>query len=270
MEQLEESMNQELNQRIPHFNLKSKILCRVVHTQLLAEQDMDAQSDPTSPDECKSESARPTVRSFYKVLTTSDTSTHGGFTVLRKHANECLPALDMTQATPTQELSAYDLHRTEWRFKNIFRGQLRRHLLTTGWSTFLTNKQLVDGDSFVFLRGKQLITCWSQTSKHAFRRSCNCITCGFNSDAVCGLLQTKARDDNDDDAINFRFNFIEVFMFFRVLTIHGSDDPIVRVEEVLEFAKVIPNHKLHIIEGADLRFSKHQDELISNVLSFIK
>ncbi|KAF5800887.1 putative transcription factor ARF family [Helianthus annuus] len=165
MEQLEASMNQELNQRIPHFNLKSKILCRVVHTQLLAEQDTDEvyaqitllpeadQSDPTSPDECKPEPARPTVHSFCKVLTASDTSTHGGFSVLRKHANECLPALDMTQATPTQELSAYDLHRTEWRFKHIFRGQPRRHLLTTGWSTFVTNKRLVAGDSFVFLRG---------------------------------------------------------------------------------------------------------------------
>ncbi|KAI3693693.1 hypothetical protein L1987_76643 [Smallanthus sonchifolius] len=165
MEQLEASTNQELNQRIPLFNLKSKILCRVVHTQLMAEQDTDEvyaqitllpetdQSDPTSPDECLPEPVRPTVHSFCKVLTASDTSTHGGFSVLRKHANECLPALDMTQATPTQELSAFDLHGTEWRFKHIFRGQPRRHLLTTGWSTFVTNKRLVAGDSFVFLRG---------------------------------------------------------------------------------------------------------------------
>ncbi|KAJ0724024.1 putative feruloyl esterase [Helianthus annuus] len=56
----------------------------------------------------------------------------------------------------------------------------------------------------------------------------------------------------------------------KVLTVHGSDDSIVRVEEALEFAKVIPNHKLHIIQGANHGFSKHQDELISNVLSFIK
>ncbi|KAI3711554.1 hypothetical protein L1987_70093 [Smallanthus sonchifolius] len=56
----------------------------------------------------------------------------------------------------------------------------------------------------------------------------------------------------------------------KVLTVHGSDDSIVRVEEALEFAKVIPNHKLHIIEGANHGFSKHQDELISIVLSFIK
>ncbi|MFS7904852.1 putative transcription factor B3-Domain family [Helianthus anomalus] len=164
---LEASMNQELNQRIPHFNVKSKILCRVVHTQLLAEQDTDEvyaqitllpeadQSDPTSPDKCKLEHARPTVHLFCKVLTVSDTGTHGGFSVLRKHANECLPALvkDMTHATHTQELSAYDLHRTKWRFKHIFRGQPRKYLLTTSWSTFVTNKRLVADDSFVFLRG---------------------------------------------------------------------------------------------------------------------
>nr|XP_043627728.1 auxin response factor 9 isoform X3 [Erigeron canadensis] len=168
MEQLEASTNQELNQRIPLFNLKSKILCRVVHTQLLAEQETDevyaqitllpdqnqSDIDPTSPDECLEELPRPNVHSFCKVLTASDTSTHGGFSVLRKHANECLPPLDMTQPTPTQELVAKDLHGFEWRFKHIFRGQPRRHLLTTGWSTFVTCKRLVAGDSFVFLRGE--------------------------------------------------------------------------------------------------------------------
>ncbi|CAI9286086.1 unnamed protein product [Lactuca saligna] len=56
----------------------------------------------------------------------------------------------------------------------------------------------------------------------------------------------------------------------RVLTIHGSNDSIVRVEEALEFAKIIPNHKLHIIKGANHGFSKHQNELISVVLSFIR
>ncbi|KAK1413854.1 hypothetical protein QVD17_29590 [Tagetes erecta] len=56
----------------------------------------------------------------------------------------------------------------------------------------------------------------------------------------------------------------------KVLTIHGSNDSIVRVKEALEFAKVIPNHKLHIIKGANHGFSNHQDELISIVVSFIK
>ncbi|XP_022156994.1 auxin response factor 9-like isoform X2 [Momordica charantia] len=111
------------------------------------------QSEPNSLDPCPPEPARPVVHSFCKVLTASDTSTHGGFSVLRKHATECLPPLDMTQATPTQDLIAKDLHGFEWRFKHIFRGQPRRHLLTTGWSTFVTSKRLSAGDSFVFLRG---------------------------------------------------------------------------------------------------------------------
>nr|GFA65909.1 auxin response factor 9-like [Tanacetum cinerariifolium] len=157
-----------MNETIPRFNLKSKILCRVVHTQLLAEKETDevyaqitllpegnqSEIDPTSPDDSLAEPPRPNVQSFCKVLTASDTSTHGGFSVLRKHANDCLPPLDMTQTTPTQELVAKDLHGFEWRFKHIFRGQPRRHLLTTGWSTFVTCKRLVAGDSFIFLRGE--------------------------------------------------------------------------------------------------------------------
>ncbi|KAK1382325.1 Auxin response factor [Heracleum sosnowskyi] len=166
MEQLEASTNQELNHRIPLFNISPKILCSVVHVELKAEQETDEvyaqitllpefdQTEPVSPVSCPPEPPRTTVHSFCKVLTASDTSTHGGFSVLRKHANECLPPLDMTQTTPTQELVAKDLHGTEWRFKHIFRGQPRRHLLTTGWSTFVTSKRLVAGDSFVFLRGE--------------------------------------------------------------------------------------------------------------------
>ncbi|KAJ4956097.1 hypothetical protein NE237_012880 [Protea cynaroides] len=166
MEQLEASTNQELNQQIPMFNLPSKILCNVIHIELLAEQETDEvyaqitlqpeadQSEPRSPDKSLPEPRRPTVHSFCKILTASDTSTHGGFSVLRKHANECLPPLDMNQPTPTQELTARDLHGYEWRFKHIFRGQPRRHLLTTGWSTFVTSKRLVAGDAFVFLRGE--------------------------------------------------------------------------------------------------------------------
>ncbi|KAK3012304.1 hypothetical protein RJ639_012852 [Escallonia herrerae] len=164
MEQLEASLNQELNQQIPLFNLPTKILCRVFHIQLLAEQETDEvyaqitlhpeaeQSEPTKPDPCPPDPPKRTIHSFCKILTASDTSTHGGFSVLRKHANECLPPLDMEQATPTQDLVAKDLQGSEWRFKHIFRGQPRRHLLTTGWSTFVSSKRLVAGDAFVFLR----------------------------------------------------------------------------------------------------------------------
>ncbi|KAK4415692.1 hypothetical protein Salat_2676600 [Sesamum alatum] len=56
----------------------------------------------------------------------------------------------------------------------------------------------------------------------------------------------------------------------RVLTVHGSADKTISVHDALEFDKIIPNHRLQIIEGADHRFSSHQDELASAVLSFIK
>eukprot|EP00268_Persea_americana_P007666 TRINITY_DN12906_c0_g1_i1.p1 TRINITY_DN12906_c0_g1~~TRINITY_DN12906_c0_g1_i1.p1 ORF type:complete len:702 (+),score=138.16 TRINITY_DN12906_c0_g1_i1:744-2849(+) len=165
MEQLEASMNQEIDKKINMFNLPSKILCHVINCQLRAEPDTDevyaqitlqpdpVQEEPRSPDPIKPESPAPAVRSFCKILTASDTSTHGGFSVLRRHATECLPPLDMSQPIPTQELAAKDLHGFQWRFKHIFRGQPRRHLLTTGWSTFVASKRLIAGDAFVFLRG---------------------------------------------------------------------------------------------------------------------
>uniref|UniRef100_A0A803QTN1 Serine aminopeptidase S33 domain-containing protein n=1 Tax=Cannabis sativa TaxID=3483 RepID=A0A803QTN1_CANSA len=56
----------------------------------------------------------------------------------------------------------------------------------------------------------------------------------------------------------------------RVLTIHGSMDKIVPIEDSFEFNKFISNHKLHIIEGADHEYTYHQDELASVVLDFIK
>ncbi|KAH6818317.1 alpha/beta-Hydrolases superfamily protein [Perilla frutescens var. frutescens] len=56
----------------------------------------------------------------------------------------------------------------------------------------------------------------------------------------------------------------------RVLTVHGSADDVIPVDDALEFAKIIPNHQLEIIEGADHKFSSHQDELASVVLRFIK
>ncbi|CAA0840032.1 Auxin response factor 1 [Striga hermonthica] len=166
MEQLEASTHQGLDQQLPSFNLPSKILCKVMHVQLRAEPDTDEvyaqitlipeqdQSEITSPDPPLPEPERCTVHSFCKTLTASDTSTHGGFSVLRRHADDCLPPLDMSQQPPWQELVASDLHGNEWHFRHIFRGQPRRHLLTTGWSVFVSAKKLVAGDAFIFLRGE--------------------------------------------------------------------------------------------------------------------
>ncbi|KAI5447907.1 auxin response factor 3 isoform X1 [Lathyrus oleraceus] len=94
-----------------------------------------------------------TPHMFCKTLTASDTSTHGGFSVPRRAAEDCFPPLDYSQQRPSQELVAKDLHGLEWRFRHIYRGQPRRHLLTTGWSAFVNKKKLVSGDAVLFLRG---------------------------------------------------------------------------------------------------------------------
>ncbi|KAF5957255.1 hypothetical protein HYC85_004480 [Camellia sinensis] len=166
IEQVEASTNQVADQEMPMYNLPSKILCRVLNVQLKAEPDTDevfAQVTllPLKEDENEAEKEpmpppppRFHVHSFCKTLTASDTSTHGGFSVLRRHADECLPPLDMSRQPPTQELAAKDLHGNEWRFKHIFRGQPRRHLLQSGWSVFVSSKRLVAGDAFIFLRGE--------------------------------------------------------------------------------------------------------------------
>ncbi|GLT90698.1 hypothetical protein SLE2022_086190 [Rubroshorea leprosula] len=166
MEQLEASTHQGLEQHMPSFNLPSKILCKVVNVQRRAESETDEvyaqitllpeadQSEITSPDPPLSEPEKCIVHSFCKTLTASDTSTHGGFSVLRRHADDCLPPLDMSQQPPWQELVATDLHGNEWHFRHIFRGQPRRHLLTTGWSVFVSSKKLVAGDAFIFLRSE--------------------------------------------------------------------------------------------------------------------
>ncbi|GAB2289349.1 Auxin response factor 2A [Dionaea muscipula] len=167
IEQVEASTNQAADQQMPVYNLPWKILCRVLTVQLKAELDTDevyAQitlvPEPSQDDNSTEEEPplppqpRFHVHSFCKTLTASDTSTHGGFSVLRRHADECLPPLDMSRQPPTQELLAKDLHGNEWRFRHIFRGQPRRHLLQSGWSVFVSSKRLVAGDAFIFLRGE--------------------------------------------------------------------------------------------------------------------
>ncbi|XP_076909510.1 uncharacterized protein LOC143566789 [Bidens hawaiensis] len=55
-----------------------------------------------------------------------------------------------------------------------------------------------------------------------------------------------------------------------VLIVHGSADEINPVEDALAFAKVIRNHELRIIEGANHDYTNHRDELVSVVLDFLK
>lgn len=119
--------------------------------QKLQEGDIDADVDEEDV-EVAAKSSTPHM--FCKTLTASDTSTHGGFSVPRRAAEDCFPPLDYKQQRPSQELMAKDLHGMEWRFRHIYRGQPRRHLLTTGWSGFVNKKKLVSGDAVLFLRGE--------------------------------------------------------------------------------------------------------------------
>ncbi|XP_057418297.1 auxin response factor 4-like, partial [Lotus japonicus] len=64
----------------------------------------------------------------------------------------CALIQDYKQQRPSQELVAKDLHGVEWKFCHIYRGQPRWHLLTTGWSIFVSQKNLVSGDAVPFLR----------------------------------------------------------------------------------------------------------------------
>ncbi|KAG5393806.1 hypothetical protein IGI04_023769 [Brassica rapa subsp. trilocularis] len=134
IEQVEASTNQAAEQQMPLYDLPSKILCRVINVDLKAEADTDevyAQitllPEPVQDENAIEKESPPPppprfqVHSFCKTLTASDTSTHGGFSVLRRHADECLPPLDMSRQPPTQELVAKDLHASEWRFRHIFR-----------------------------------------------------------------------------------------------------------------------------------------------------
>lgn len=54
------------------------------------------------------------------------------------------------------------------------------------------------------------------------------------------------------------------------MTIHGSADEMNPVNDALEFAKITPNHELHIIEGANHFYTSHQAELASVVLNLVR
>ncbi|XP_041994892.1 auxin response factor 4-like isoform X2 [Salvia splendens] len=162
---------------VPTFDLPPQIFCRVVDVQLLANKENDevytqlnllplpevegvklngeeSENAGTGEDGYGVMPAKSTSHMFCKTLTASDTSTHGGFSVPRRAAEDCFPPLDYKEQRPSQELIAKDLHGVEWKFRHIYRGQPRRHLLTTGWSIFVSQKNLVSGDAVLFLRGE--------------------------------------------------------------------------------------------------------------------
>ncbi|KAK1560458.1 hypothetical protein Q3G72_026873 [Acer saccharum] len=162
LEQIEAYANQDVKVEMPIYKLPSMVLCKVVSVNLKAETSSDetfAQIvliPKTKQNEQSSSPLPPKTKlhSYSKKLTQSDTTTNGGFSVPKRLAEECLPQLDMSKDPPAQELIAKDLHGREWRFRHIFRGHPKRHLLTSGWSYYVTSKKLIAGDSCIFLRGE--------------------------------------------------------------------------------------------------------------------
>ncbi|CAH9096955.1 unnamed protein product [Cuscuta epithymum] len=140
------------------------ILCRVNAVKYLADLESDEvyakiqlvpvanNNDPDFEDAVKGTDSSEKPTSFAKTLTQSDANNGGGFSVPRYCAETIFPRLDYAADPPVQTVIARDVHGETWKFRHIYRGTPRRHLLTTGWSTFVNHKKLVAGDSIVFLR----------------------------------------------------------------------------------------------------------------------
>ncbi|RLM73566.1 auxin response factor 21-like [Panicum miliaceum] len=162
-------MRKDADAKIPGYpNLPSKLICILSSVTMHADPDTDevyarmTLQPVSNVTQCDKETllaselalkqTRPQTEFFCKTLTASDTSTHGGFSVPRRAAERIFPHLDLSMQPPAQELQARDLHDSIWTFRHIYRGQPKRHLLTTGWSLFVSGKRLLAGDSVLFIR----------------------------------------------------------------------------------------------------------------------
>ncbi|KAL0338791.1 UNVERIFIED_CONTAM: Auxin response factor 19 [Sesamum angustifolium] len=163
------SMKKDIDAQIPNYpNLPSKLLCLLHNVTLHADPETDEvyaqmtlqpvpsfDKDALLRSDLSMKANKPQTEFFCKTLTASDTSTHGGFSVPRRAAEKIFPPLDFTMQPPAQELVARDLHDNVWTFRHIYRGQPKRHLLTTGWSLFVSGKRLFAGDSVLFIRDEK-------------------------------------------------------------------------------------------------------------------
>ncbi|KAI6679777.1 hypothetical protein NL676_033658 [Syzygium grande] len=167
-EQVAASMQKETTCVPSYPNLPSKLICMLHNVTLHADPETDevyAQMtlQPVSKYDQEAllasdmglKQSRQPAEFFCKTLTASDTSTHGGFSVPRRAAEKIFPPLDFAMQPPCQELMARDLHDNSWTFRHIYRGQPKRHLLTTGWSVFVSTKRLFAGDSVLFIRDEK-------------------------------------------------------------------------------------------------------------------
>ncbi|CAL9082304.1 unnamed protein product, partial [Musa acuminata var. zebrina] len=128
---------------------------------------------------------------FCKILTASDTSKHGGFSVPRRAAEKLFPQLDYSMQPPNQELIVRDLHDNLWTFRHIYRRHLKRHLLTTGWSLFVGAKKLKAGDSVLFL-SSSILTFGKNKSSPETNEMCSACR-DENSQLLLGVRCTNRK-----------------------------------------------------------------------------
>ncbi|KAL0308329.1 UNVERIFIED_CONTAM: Auxin response factor 19 [Sesamum radiatum] len=204
-EQVAASMKKDIDAQIPNYpNLPSKLLCLLHNVTLHADPETDEvyaqmtlqpvpsfDKDALLRSDLSMKANKPQTEFFCKTLTASDTSTHGGFSVPRRAAEKIFPPLDFTMQPPAQELVARDLHDNVWTFRHIYRGQPKRHLLTTGWSLFVSGKRLFAGDSVLFIRdGKQQLLLGI---RRANRQPTNLSSSVLSSDSMhIGILAAAA------------------------------------------------------------------------------
>ncbi|KAI3458975.1 hypothetical protein Pfo_015638 [Paulownia fortunei] len=124
------------------------------------------------------------TNSFAKTLTQSDANNGGGFSVPRYCAETIFPRLDYSAEPPVQTILAKDVHGEIWKFRHIYRGTPRRHLLTTGWSNFVNQKKLVAGDSIVFLRAENGDLCVGMRRAKRGIGGGPEVSCGWNTGAA--------------------------------------------------------------------------------------
>ncbi|KAJ6352445.1 hypothetical protein OIU76_001636 [Salix suchowensis] len=133
-EQVAASTNKEIDAHIPNYpNLPPHLICQLHNVTMHADVETDE------------------VYAQMTLQPLSQEDQKDAYLLPAELAEKVFPPLDYSHTPPAQELTARDLHDNEWKFRHIFRGQPKRHLLTTGWSVFVSAKRLVAGDSVLFI-----------------------------------------------------------------------------------------------------------------------
>ncbi|KAL5052768.1 hypothetical protein RYX36_033450 [Vicia faba] len=218
-EQVAASLKKDVDVQVPNYsNFPSKLPC-ILHTLTLhADPDTDEvyarmtlqpvssfDMDVLLRSDISLKSSKTQPEFFCKQLTASDTSTHGGFSVPRRAAEKIFPPLDFSAQPPAQELVAKDLHGNVWKFRHIYRGQPKRHLLTTGWSLFISGKRLLAGDSVLFIRDEkqQLLL----GIRRANRKPTNLSSSVLSSDSMhIGILAAAAHASANNSPFTVFYN----------------------------------------------------------------